>query len=143
MLQDTLTAALKEWAVTQRSLLEGHQIILLRKGGIVEETGDFDLKAKQFLIYPTYAHETERAGGGEMEALGGLCYTTTAGKLAPMFVAADSAMSVTLGEVCYSGNLYEIIVRQTRRGTAKEFPAASPDYKRRLVLYAGGANAAP
>lgn len=46
----------------QRSLLEGHQILLLRKGGIVEETGDFDLKARSFLIFPTYAHETERLG---------------------------------------------------------------------------------
>ena len=62
MLQDTLTTALKEWAVVQRSLLEGHQIILLRKGGLIEDTGDFDLKARQFLLYPTYEHETERAG---------------------------------------------------------------------------------
>ena len=85
----------------------------------------------------------ETTGGGKTEVLGGLCYTTTAGKLAPMFAAVDSAMSVTLGEVCYSGDPYEIIVRQTRRGMAKEFPAASPDYKSRLVLYAGGANAAP
>ena len=62
MLSKELTVALKEWAVVQRSLLEGHQIILLRKGGLIEETGDFDLHAKQFLLYPTYAHETERDG---------------------------------------------------------------------------------
>ena len=62
MLTDHLTVALKEWAVVQRSLLEGHQIILLRKGGLIEESGDFDLRAGQFLLYPTYAHETERAG---------------------------------------------------------------------------------
>ena len=62
MLQPELITALKEWAVVQKSLLEGHQIILLRKGGLIEDTGDFDLKARQFLIYPTYAHETERAG---------------------------------------------------------------------------------
>lgn len=62
MLPNRLTTALKEWAVVQRSLLEGHQIILLRKGGLVEETGEFDLRASQFLIYPTYEHETERAG---------------------------------------------------------------------------------
>ncbi len=62
MLTDHLTTALKEWAVVQRSLLEGHQIILLRKGGLIEESGDFDLRAGQFLLYPTYAHETERAG---------------------------------------------------------------------------------
>ena len=62
MLTETLTLALKEWAVVQRSLLEGHQIILLRKGGLIEETGEFDLRARQFLLYPTYEHETERAG---------------------------------------------------------------------------------
>ena len=62
MLTETLTLALKEWAVVQRSLLEGHQIMLLRKGGLIEETGDFDLRAGQFLLYPTYEHETERAG---------------------------------------------------------------------------------
>ena len=62
MLPNELTIALKEWAVTQRSLLEGHQIILLRKGGLIEESGDFDLRASQFLLYPTYEHETERAG---------------------------------------------------------------------------------
>lgn len=62
MLPTHLTLALKEWAVTQRALLEGHQLILLRKGGIVEDTGDFDLRGDTFLLYPTYAHETERAG---------------------------------------------------------------------------------
>ena len=62
MLSDELNTALKEWAVVQRSLLEGHQIILLRKGGLIEESGDFDLRAGQFLLYPTYAHETERVG---------------------------------------------------------------------------------
>ncbi len=62
MLSNELTTALKEWAVVQRSLLEGHQILLLRKGGLIEESGDFDLRAAQFLLYPTYAHETERTG---------------------------------------------------------------------------------
>jgi len=62
VLPETLTTALKEWAVVQRSLLEGHQIILVRKGGLIEDTGEFDLRARQFLLYPTYAHETERAG---------------------------------------------------------------------------------
>lgn len=57
-----LTTALKEWAVVQRSLAEGHQILLLRKGGLVEDTGEFDLRASWFLLYPTYEHETERMG---------------------------------------------------------------------------------
>lgn len=62
MLPTKLSLALKEWAVTQRALLEGHQLLLLRKGGLIEDTGDFDLRAPSFLLYPTYEHETERAG---------------------------------------------------------------------------------
>jgi len=62
MLPNQLTLALKEWAVTQRALLEGKQILLLRKGGLREDSGDFDLRAEPFLLYPTYAHETERDG---------------------------------------------------------------------------------
>ncbi len=62
MLPATLTTALKEWAVVQRALLEGHQLLLLRKGGLIEDTGEFDLKAQAFLLYPTYEHETERLG---------------------------------------------------------------------------------
>ncbi len=62
MLNENLSVALKEWAVVQRSLLEGHQIMMLRKGGIVEDTGDFELRTSEFLIFPTYIHETERAG---------------------------------------------------------------------------------
>ena len=62
MMPTELTTALKEWAVVQRSLVEGHQILLLRKGGLIEETGEFDLRTPWFLLYPTYAHETERAG---------------------------------------------------------------------------------
>lgn len=69
MLPETLNIALKEWAVVQRALLEKRQIVLLRKGGLIEETGDFDLKARNFLIMPTYVHETERAGDLQPEFL--------------------------------------------------------------------------
>lgn len=48
--------------MVQRALLEGHQLLLLRKGGLIEDTGEFDLKAPAFLLYPTYEHETERLG---------------------------------------------------------------------------------
>ena len=62
MQKETLSIALKEWAVVQRSLIEGHQIVLLRKGGLIEESGDFDLRANRAFIFPTYEHETERLG---------------------------------------------------------------------------------
>jgi hypothetical protein len=49
--------ALKEWAVVCRALTEGRQSVLLRKGGIIEETRDFALVERRFLLYPTYEHQ--------------------------------------------------------------------------------------
>lgn len=48
---------LKEWAVVCRALEEGRQSVLLRKGGIIEETRDFSLVERHFLMYPTYEHQ--------------------------------------------------------------------------------------
>lgn len=49
--------ALKEWAVAVKALLEGKQILIMRKGGIVEETRDFQLESQSFYLYPTYEHQ--------------------------------------------------------------------------------------
>lgn len=49
--------ALKEWASAIRALIEGRQIVLLRKGGIVEETKEFRLESPSFWLYPTYEHQ--------------------------------------------------------------------------------------
>jgi hypothetical protein len=54
----SLQVALKEWAVTIAALQTGRQIILLRKGGIYEESGQFQIEHRQFLFYPTYVHQT-------------------------------------------------------------------------------------
>lgn len=49
--------ALKEWASVIRVLAEGGQILVLRKGGIAEETRRFELKSQAFYLYPTYEHQ--------------------------------------------------------------------------------------
>ena len=49
--------ALKEWDSTIKLLVEGGQILLLRKGGIKEETRSFELKMDSFYLYPTYEHQ--------------------------------------------------------------------------------------
>lgn len=49
--------ALKEWAVAIKALQEGKQILLMRKGGIIEETKDFRLKSQSFYLFPTYEHQ--------------------------------------------------------------------------------------
>ena len=50
--------ALKEWAVVLKALEEGKQTILLRKGGIQEEGGEFKPEHSEFFLYPTFEHES-------------------------------------------------------------------------------------
>ncbi len=49
--------ALKEWAVHIKALAIGAQTVILRKGGIHEETKHFKVQSKQFLLFPTYEHQ--------------------------------------------------------------------------------------
>lgn len=52
-----LKHAFKEWAVICRGLAEGRQALILRKGGLIEDSGDFRLEHKTFWLYPTYTHQ--------------------------------------------------------------------------------------
>jgi len=54
---ETLSVALKEWASVCRALESGRQIVLLRKGGIYEAAGEFELEHPRFLLFPTYLHQ--------------------------------------------------------------------------------------
>jgi hypothetical protein len=49
--------ALKEWAVAVNALEVGETIMLLRKGGIKEVGGRFQVEHSQVLLYPTYEHQ--------------------------------------------------------------------------------------
>jgi hypothetical protein len=51
------TVALKEWAVAVKALREGRQVLLVRKGGISEETRHFRIESERFLFFPTYEHQ--------------------------------------------------------------------------------------
>ncbi len=53
------TAALKEWASAVEAFLAGETILALRKGGIREETRDFELTSDAFCFFPTYEHQKE------------------------------------------------------------------------------------
>lgn len=71
-------------------------------------------------------YKTERGGtlihtkgGGKTELFGTFSYTTTAGKLAPMFITEDSSAFVYFNEVCYSGDPFATLVRETRNGITK------------------------
>jgi hypothetical protein len=51
--------AFKEWAVVCRALAQGRQIVILRKGGIAEGPRGFEVTDGQFLLFPTYLHQSE------------------------------------------------------------------------------------
>jgi hypothetical protein len=55
-----MTLAFKEWSFIVDALGKGRQSIILRKGGISEEGGDFDMKGQKFVLYPTLFHQTEQ-----------------------------------------------------------------------------------
>lgn len=57
VLPKSLQVGLKEWAVVCRALEQGRQMILLRKGGIYEAAGEFEVEHRQFLLFPTYLHQ--------------------------------------------------------------------------------------
>ena len=50
--------AFKEWAVVCRALAEGRQIVILRKGGIAEGPRGLEVTDRQFLLFPTYLHQS-------------------------------------------------------------------------------------
>jgi hypothetical protein len=49
--------ALKEWNIAIQALEAGDTIMLLRKGGIHEQGGRFQVAQEQVLLYPTYEHQ--------------------------------------------------------------------------------------
>jgi hypothetical protein len=51
--------ALKEWAVVLRQLGKGDQVILPRKGGILEQKRGFSVEHREFFLFPTFVHEEE------------------------------------------------------------------------------------
>jgi hypothetical protein len=53
-----ITAALKEWAIICQALEEGRQVLLLRKGGIMEYREGFQVKHNKFFLYPTFEHQS-------------------------------------------------------------------------------------
>jgi hypothetical protein len=53
-----MNLALKEWASVVAAMEAGKQILLLRKGGIVEaDRGGFRIKHREFLLFPTFEHQ--------------------------------------------------------------------------------------
>ena len=52
-----VTAAFKEWAIVVDALGRGEQMFILRKGGIHEGRGGFQMEHSEFLFFPTLFHQ--------------------------------------------------------------------------------------
>jgi hypothetical protein len=58
---DTLLAtqiAFKEWALVCDHVFSGQQVVLLRKGGILEQKIGFQIEHELFLLYPNTEHQS-------------------------------------------------------------------------------------
>jgi hypothetical protein len=53
--------AFKEWAVVVDALLRGEQMIIMRKGGLREGRGGFQVEHPEFLLFPTLFHQQRDA----------------------------------------------------------------------------------
>lgn len=71
-------------------------------------------------------YKTERGGtllhtknGGSSEVFGNFSYTTTAGKLAPMFRTENASVFAVFHEVCYSGDPFSVLVEEKQGDVAR------------------------
>jgi len=51
------TTALKEWATVLEAMGRGEQLVLIRKGGLIEPGSGFELASSAFVFYPTFEHQ--------------------------------------------------------------------------------------
>ncbi len=49
--------ALKEWATVLEAMGRGEQIVLIRKGGLIEPGSGFKVVSPSFVFYPTFEHQ--------------------------------------------------------------------------------------
>ena len=52
-----METAFKEWNVVVNALGRGEQVVIMRKGGIDEGENGFEIKHKQFWLFPTQFHQ--------------------------------------------------------------------------------------
>ena len=62
-------SALKEWAAVEHALGTGQVSLLLRKGGIWEQKGDFRVEHREFWLFPTLYHQNREELHSEFRGL--------------------------------------------------------------------------
>jgi hypothetical protein len=51
------STALKEWATVLEAMARGQQLVMIRKGGLIEPGAGFDVASPVFAFYPTFEHQ--------------------------------------------------------------------------------------
>ena len=59
-LPSSCQTGLKEWATVLEAMARGEQLVLIRKGGLIEPSSGFELIAPAFVFYPTFEHQAVR-----------------------------------------------------------------------------------
>lgn len=77
----------------------------------------------------------ETRGGGKTELLGSFTYTVGAHLPNPMFVVDNSTAALSFGEVCYTGQPYDTIVRQVRGAETKVMKKTDPAWGGAFTLF--------
>lgn len=77
--------AFKEWAVVVDALARGDQLLILRRGGISEGAGGFQLEHERFLFFPTLFHQQRDSVIGTAQ----IRYDVIAPKLSPATVRIE------------------------------------------------------
>lgn len=60
VLPDQCAIAFKEWSEICQVLADGHQTLIVRKGGIREGPGGFSPEHQAFWLYPTFVHQAQQ-----------------------------------------------------------------------------------
>src|SRR5947209_9392037 len=100
--------AFKEWAIVVDALGRGEQIIILRKGGISEGPGGFQVEHPQFLLFPTLYHQQRESVLPSAQA--------RFDKIAPRFPGKDRVLFEFFCEVAASRQLDSLAAVERLRG---------------------------
>ena len=65
--------ALKEWATIVNALENGDQTVLLRKGGILEDSSGFVVESEKFFLFPTFEHQENKTPQAAVSQTLGRC----------------------------------------------------------------------
>lgn len=103
-----MQVAFKEWAVVVDALEHGQQVVILRKGGIAEGSGSFQVEHERFLLFPTLYHQQ-----GELVVPSAAARLTA---LASTFPPPDRVRIQSFAEVVTWWRLDSLAVAERLRG---------------------------